>query len=97
MRGLGNDFKTAPLSAFDIVYEKMTEIVLFQGKDGRGQETVDMAFRVSYYNLTFPGESFPAIISGCFSRIFSCCLPKKGRMPGGYIEVRLKTRYFVVF
>lgn len=35
MRGLGNDFKTAPRSTFDIVYEKNRGFVLFQSKEGQ--------------------------------------------------------------
>ena len=36
---MGNDFKTAPRSTFDIVYEKSGRFVLFQPKEG--QHTVE--------------------------------------------------------
>ena len=48
MRGLGNDFKAAPLSTFDIVYEKSGKFVLFQVKEGQcdnGEQRKDKEMR----------------------------------------------------
>ena len=67
---MGNDFKTAPLSTFDIVYVKVSEIVLFQQKCPFGEKKIDSTLCVEYDNSTFPGESYPAIISGWFSQVF---------------------------
>ena len=75
MRGLGNDFKMAPLSTFDIVYEETGCSVLFQGEKSfvknviltltGGWDMIDLHFRGS----SFSGDLAPGRSSGRIGRI----------------------------